>query len=87
MAIQQITLKNGEQFNGFWNCKKYNGVIYFNKSTDGTKAGINWKKSLKINLSDVKSILNVEIEETIINKPHTVESWMKEMEKSERIGA
>lgn len=62
--MQQITLKNGETKKGFWNGKVYgaegNQTVYFNVSSDGTKNGINWKKSEKYNRADVKEIITIQ---------------------------
>lgn len=57
--MQQLILKSGETFTGYWNGKVYNTTVYFSVSADGTKAGINWKQAKKFDRSEIKSISNI----------------------------
>lgn len=58
--MQRLTLKSGQTFNGFWNGKIYNTTVYFNVSADGTKKGIDFKHSKKLDKSEIRSIVNID---------------------------
>jgi hypothetical protein len=74
---------NKQTITGYTNGKNYAGTIYVNQMINNE---INWKKSVKINVSDITSkteIANPTARATVSTMPKTTAGWMAEMARSE----
>ncbi len=89
--IYKYEFENGEVVKGFCNGKNYNGTIYINPINDDLE--IDYKTSIKIENYDKNKLFflsvttkkyNEKINTVNTSKPHTVHSWMREMERIEK---
>jgi hypothetical protein len=81
MKKTEIEMKRGKKYEGNWNGKIYGDSLYLKGCGNSYYINVNGsescRKEIKINAADVAVMPNQDM-------PKTTESWMTEMEKTEK---